>query len=123
RGGSGDAARVQPPDVDLAGRHAEYRINGFAPSCGSCSEEDYVPTTTAVAVVRGLTKRYGTRNAVDGVSFEIAVGECFALLGPNGAGKTTTLEIMQGIRTPTSGDVRVFGEDPHVAGRRWRSRI
>ena len=82
-----------------------------------------MPTTTAAAVVRGLTKRYGTRNAVDGVSFEIAIGECFALLGPNGAGKTTTLEIMQGIRTPTSGEVRVLGEDPRVAGRRWRSRI
>jgi ABC-2 type transport system ATP-binding protein len=83
-----------------------------------------VPTTmSAAASVRGLSKRYGQRTVVDDVSFEIARGECFALLGPNGAGKTTTLEMMQGIRARSAGDIEVLGEDPRSAGRQWRCRI
>ncbi|WP_404312704.1 ABC transporter ATP-binding protein [Agrococcus terreus] len=74
-------------------------------------------------VVDRLTKRYGARTAVDGVSFEIARGETFALLGPNGAGKSTTVEMLEGFRTPTSGTARVLGVDPAHADRAWRSRI
>jgi ABC-2 type transport system ATP-binding protein len=48
-------------------------------------------------------------HAVDGIDLEIARGECFGLLGPNGAGKTTTIEIIEGLTTPTSGDVEVLG--------------
>ena len=67
--------------------------------------------------VRELTKVYpkpggGTLRALDGVSFEVRRGEVFGFLGPNGAGKTTTLEIIEGIRKPTSGEVRVLGVDP-----------
>jgi ABC-2 type transport system ATP-binding protein len=65
----------------------------------------------AVAV-QDLWKKYGDVEAVRGLSFDIAVGECFGLLGPNGAGKTTTIEILEGLLPPTSGDVRVLG-------RRW----
>ncbi len=65
----------------------------------------------AVAV-RDLRKSYGPVEAVRGVSFEIAAGECFGLLGPNGAGKTTTVEILEGLLPATSGDVEVLG-------RRW----
>jgi ABC-2 type transport system ATP-binding protein len=54
----------------------------------------------------------GTLRAIDGISFEVANGEFFGFLGPNGAGKTTTLEIIEGIRRATSGDVRVLGVDP-----------
>lgn len=74
-------------------------------------------------VVDRLTKRYGARTAVDGVSFKIARGETFALLGPNGAGKSTTVEMLEGFRTPTSGTARVLGVDPARADRAWRSRI
>ncbi|GAA3606137.1 ABC transporter ATP-binding protein [Agrococcus terreus] len=74
-------------------------------------------------VVDRLTKRYGARTAVDGVSFEIARGETFALLGPNGAGKSTTVEMLEGFRTPTSGTASVLGVDPARADRAWRSRI
>ncbi|MGY2127599.1 ABC transporter ATP-binding protein [Blastococcus sp. SYSU DS0617] len=77
----------------------------------------------AAVTVRGLSKRYGGRPVLDGLDLEVRRGECFALLGPNGAGKTTTIEILEGVRPRDGGDVDVLGEDPAVAGRRWRDRI
>ena len=66
--------------------------------------------------VAGLRKQYDGRDgpvvAVDGLDLEVFSGECFGLLGPNGAGKTTTIEVLEGLNTPTSGDVEVLG-------RRW----
>ncbi|MGB6059445.1 MAG: ABC transporter ATP-binding protein [Microthrixaceae bacterium] len=62
--------------------------------------------------VDGLTKSYGDLQAVRGVGFEVAEGECFGILGPNGAGKTTTLEIIEGLREPDDGVVSVFGQSP-----------
>jgi ABC-2 type transport system ATP-binding protein len=62
--------------------------------------------------VSGLRKTYGDVHAVDGVSLEVAQGEFFGILGPNGAGKTTTLEIIEGLREPDEGEVRVFGMSP-----------
>jgi ABC-2 type transport system ATP-binding protein len=73
--------------------------------------------------VSHLVKRYGAFAAVDDVSFEVPAGSIAALLGPNGAGKTTTIEILEGFTEPTSGVVRVLGEEPMRAGRRWRARI
>jgi ABC-2 type transport system ATP-binding protein len=69
--------------------------------------------TDAEPVIRvvDLRKRYGETLAVDGVSFEVAAGTVFGLLGPNGAGKTTTVEVLEGLRTPDSGEVRVLGVD------------
>ncbi len=58
-----------------------------------------------------LTKRYGDLPAVDDISFTVRKGEVFAFLGPNGAGKTTTVEIIETIRTPTSGKVSLLGMD------------
>jgi len=68
--------------------------------------------TAPVMEVRGLAKRYGDFEALRGVDFEVRAGEVFGLLGPNGAGKTTTVEILEGIRPRTSGEVRVLGYDP-----------
>jgi ABC-2 type transport system ATP-binding protein len=67
--------------------------------------------------VRDLVKVYprpggGSLRALDGITFEVRAGEFFGFLGPNGAGKTTALEIIEGIRKPTSGEVRVLGVDP-----------
>lgn len=73
--------------------------------------------------VRDLRKTYGDLAAVDGVTFEVRTGECLALLGPNGAGKTTTVEILEGYRKRSAGEVSVLGEDPGHASRGWRSRI
>ncbi len=73
--------------------------------------------------VTGLHKRYGDLEAVTGVDLSVATGEVVAFLGPNGAGKTTTVEILEGLRTRTSGDVRVLGVDPAEATADWRERI
>lgn len=67
---------------------------------------------TAAVQVRGVSKRYGDRRAVDDVSLEIHRGEFFGLLGPNGAGKSTLIEIMEGLRRADTGTVAVFGESP-----------
>jgi ABC-2 type transport system ATP-binding protein len=64
-----------------------------------------------VISVRNLVKTYGDLRAVDGISFDVQKGEVFAFLGPNGAGKTTTVEIIETIRTPTSGEVSLLGYD------------
>ena len=81
-------------------------------------------TTNDVAVrVRDLHKTYGQKAAVDGVSFDLHHGETFALLGPNGAGKSTTIEILEGYRSRTGGDVRVLGVDPAKGGLDWKARL
>ncbi|GAB4080441.1 ABC transporter ATP-binding protein [Modestobacter muralis] len=77
----------------------------------------------AAISVRGLVRRYGDRNAVDGVDLDIRRGEIFALLGPNGAGKTTIVEILEGHRRRDGGEVRVLGVDPATGDRRWKSDI
>jgi ABC-2 type transport system ATP-binding protein len=66
---------------------------------------------------------YGETEAVRGIDLEVSAGEIFAFLGPNGAGKTTTVEILEGYRRRSGGEVRVLGEDPEHAGRAWRERI
>ncbi|MCY3584557.1 MAG: ABC transporter ATP-binding protein [Acidimicrobiaceae bacterium] len=73
--------------------------------------------------VTGLHKRYGEVEAVTGVDLSVRTGEVVAFLGPNGAGKTTTVEILEGLRTRTSGDVHVLGVDPAEATADWRERI
>jgi ABC-2 type transport system ATP-binding protein len=73
--------------------------------------------------VRGLRKRYGDFEAVRGIGFAVARGEVFGLLGPNGAGKTTTVEILEGYRLRTSGEVSVLGFDPGRRERELRERV
>ncbi|HZD72597.1 MAG TPA: ATP-binding cassette domain-containing protein, partial [Actinomycetota bacterium] len=73
--------------------------------------------------VSDLRKSYGEVAAVKGISFEVAEGECLAMVGPNGAGKTTTVEILEGFRPRSGGEVRVLGLDPETAGRDFRERI
>jgi ABC-2 type transport system ATP-binding protein len=77
---------------------------------------------TAIAIA-GLRKHYGDKRAVDGLDLEIPDGEVFALLGPNGAGKSTTVEILEGFRRRTAGDVEVLGCDPAHPTRDWRASI
>jgi ABC-2 type transport system ATP-binding protein len=76
-----------------------------------------------VITVRGLIKRYDHVEAIRGIDLEVNQGEIFAFLGPNGAGKTTTVEILEGFRARTNGEVRVLGVDPADAGSAWRDRV
>jgi ABC-2 type transport system ATP-binding protein len=78
--------------------------------------------------MRDLKKNYGEKSAVAGVNLSVHKGEIFALLGPNGAGKTTTIEILEGYRKKTSGEISVLGVDPsaHISKeseRKWREKI
>jgi ABC-2 type transport system ATP-binding protein len=77
----------------------------------------------SVISVRGLTKSYGPLEAVRGLDFEVPKGQVFGLLGPNGAGKTTTVEILEGLRPRTSGQVSVLGFDPAVNVKEIKDRI
>jgi ABC-2 type transport system ATP-binding protein len=70
-----------------------------------------------------LHKRYDKLEALGGVSFEIKKGEVFGLLGPNGAGKTTTIEIIEGLREPDEGWVRVCGLDPAKESAQLKQKI
>jgi ABC-2 type transport system ATP-binding protein len=73
--------------------------------------------------VTGLRKTYGDLEAVAGIDLTVDVGEVFALLGPNGAGKTTTVEILEGYRQRTAGEVSVLGFDPAGRARALRERV
>ncbi|MGA0813236.1 MAG: ATP-binding cassette domain-containing protein [Ilumatobacteraceae bacterium] len=73
--------------------------------------------------VENLVVDYGELRAVDRLDLDIASGEVYALLGENGAGKTSTIEVLEGLRTRTSGSVRVLGHDPADASRDLRDRI
>jgi ABC-2 type transport system ATP-binding protein len=73
--------------------------------------------------VKNLWKSYGELEAVRGLSFEVRRGEVFGLLGPNGAGKTTTVEILEGYRSRSDGEVEVLGHDPESRDREHQERI
>src|SRR3990170_2701880 len=76
-----------------------------------------------IVEARAVSKRFGNRLAVDGLSLEVPPGICYGLLGPNGAGKTTTLRMIYGVTRPTSGTIRVFGIDIARDPRAVRSRL
>ena len=77
----------------------------------------------AAIEVHDLRKSYGPLEAVRGVSFTVERGEVFGLLGPNGAGKTTTVEILEGYRERSAGEVRVLGRDPETRDRELQQRV
>ena len=93
-----------------------------APAAAGAEPATALVASNAPAVIRacGLTKRYGDLTAVDALDLVIRSGEIVAILGPNGAGKSTTIEMLLGLRTPTAGEVRVFGELPTAQGCRAR---
>jgi ABC-2 type transport system ATP-binding protein len=80
-------------------------------------------SASAAIEVRGLCKRYGALEAVRAIDISVRRGEVFGLLGPNGAGKTTTVEILEGYRQRSAGEVSVLGEDPAERSRSLRQRI
>src|ERR1041385_1603842 len=80
-------------------------------------------TDGPVIEVRGLKKSYGKFEAVKGIDFHVRAGEVFGMLGPNGAGKTSTVEILEGLRPRSEGEVRVLGLDPDRQTQALKDRI
>jgi ABC-2 type transport system ATP-binding protein len=110
------------PRVEPDWNRAPMTGRRTAPSVASM----FLPTTTTTAQavqVRGLRMRYGDLEAVRGIDLDVRRGDILALLGPNGAGKTTTVEILEGFRAPSAGEVSVLDADPRTAPRAWRDRI
>jgi ABC-2 type transport system ATP-binding protein len=87
-----------------------------------CARGCHDGRVTAIEV-RGLQKTYGEHEAVRGIDFDVRRGEVFGLLGPNGAGKTTTVEILEGYRSRSGGDVAVLGHDPARRDPDLRARV
>jgi ABC-2 type transport system ATP-binding protein len=100
------------------GESADRSSTSFA-----VAERQATASADAVIEVSGLRMSYDGFEAVRGIDLRVYRGEIFTFLGPNGAGKTTTVEILEGHRRRTSGDVRVLGEDPEHADRWWRARV
>jgi len=82
-----------------------------------------VDSLEAVLSVSDLRMRYGTKDVLQGVTFKAERGEVLALLGPNGAGKTTTIEILEGFRMRSGGEVSVLGTDPAQGKEAWRAKL
>jgi ABC-2 type transport system ATP-binding protein len=89
------------------------------PLSATAFETEQIPEKTpavarpqSIAALTGITKRYGTTVALDGLNLSLRPGEIVALLGPNGAGKSTAVKLLLGLIAPTSGTARVFGSDP-----------
>src|SRR4051812_16469993 len=78
---------------------------------------------SVVVDVDGLRMRYGRTDVLQDVTFQARQGEVVCLLGPNGAGKTTTIEILEGFRLRSAGQVQVLGTDPARGGEDWRARL
>jgi iron complex transport system ATP-binding protein len=81
------------------------------------------PWPDPIVDVRGVRHAYGSRVAVDGVSFVAREGEFVGLLGPNGAGKSTLIRLVAGLLAPSAGTVRLAGLDPHATPRRQVARL
>ncbi|GAA2813061.1 ABC transporter ATP-binding protein [Saccharopolyspora taberi] len=82
-----------------------------------------ITTTDTTLDVRDLRMSYGTTEVLKGATFSARKGEVIALLGPNGAGKSTTIEILEGFRMRSGGEVEVLGTDPARGDETWRSRL
>jgi ABC-2 type transport system ATP-binding protein len=102
---------------------AKAGTQGGAPATAVAVGVGHADGSDPVIEVSGLRMSYDGFEAVRGVDLKVFRGEIFTFLGPNGAGKTTTVEILEGHRKRTAGDVRVLGEDPEHADRWWRTRV
>src|SRR5690606_8270392 len=117
--GAGDVVEPEPEDAliaRLATRRERPRLGAPRPAAGATDAE-------VVVRVRELRKRFGTFEAVRGVSFDVRRGEIFGLLGPNGAGKSTTFRMLCGLTPITGGEATVAGRDLRHARRSARARL
>jgi len=111
--------------VTVTGKPGEV-VKIICPSCKTLGKVTFPAQLSSndIAIeVNNLRKEYGDLVAVDNISFKVRIGEVFAFLGPNGAGKTTTVEIIEAIRKPTSGIIRIFGKDISVSFDEIKEKI
>ena len=95
-------------------------------SCGTLGKVTFkisVPSDDVAIEVSNLKKVYGNLAAVDNISFNVKKGEVFAFLGPNGAGKTTTVEMIESIRVPTAGTIKLLGKDIETSFNEVKEKI
>jgi ABC-2 type transport system ATP-binding protein len=116
-------AESNPGADDLTAHVAAVTARPPATVSSSVSSPGADADTGLAVRVRGLRRSYGDHQAVRGIDFDVARGEILAFLGPNGAGKTTTVEILEGFRKRSAGEVSVLGADPEHAGPDWRARV
>ncbi len=118
---SGAGARIVTGDGNASRDEADRAANVAEDTVERRGSEahDLAP----VIEIRGLVKRYGTLVAVDGIDLSVRPGEIFGILGPNGAGKTTTLEMIEGLRHPDGGTIRVAGFDAVAEASKVRQVI
>ena len=101
-------------------------VNVKCSSCGTLGKVTFkitVPPDEIAIEVSNLKKVYGNLVAVDSISFYIKKGEVFAFLGPNGAGKTTTVEMIESIRVPTAGSIKILGKDVKTSFNEVKEKI
>ncbi len=96
---------------------------GVASSSGASTGAEASPGAAPVVLMQDATMRFGDHVAVDAISLTVAPGTILGIIGPSGAGKTTTIRMLTGGLVPTSGEVRVLGEEPRRFRRRTRERI
>ncbi|MEM4259024.1 MAG: ABC transporter ATP-binding protein [Candidatus Thermoplasmatota archaeon] len=107
--------------VTFKGNAGEQRI-AACPACGKEAKLRFQSAEPAIEVYN-LRKEYNDLVAVDNISFTVKKGEIFAFLGPNGAGKTTTVEMIENIRTPTAGTIKLLGVDIQTGFNQIKERI
>jgi ABC-2 type transport system ATP-binding protein len=107
--------------VIFTGKSGEQRI-AACPACGTEARLTFRLGETAIEI-QNLKKVYGDLIAVNDISFTVKQGEIFAFLGPNGAGKTTTVEMIENIRTPTAGNIKLLGADTKTNFNQVKERI
>src|ERR1700734_3216178 len=90
---------------------------------GSLNQVSGSPEVEVLVRARGLTKRFGSFTAVDGIDFDLYRGEAFGFLGPNGAGKSSTMRMIGCVSPPTQGELTIFGADPVRDGAAIRARL
>ena len=125
--GAADGAACELLPHPAAEAHASARTTRHRRITGTVDAGAPVPLpspmSSAAIEVRDLRMTYGAVEAVRGIDLDVATGEVFGFLGPNGAGKTTTIEILEGYRPRTAGEVSVLGVDPAHPTREWRDRL
>ena len=110
-------------DITAHAAGVTARAPAPAPAVSPVSSPGSLAATGLAIRVRGSRRNYRDHQAVRGIDFDVARGEILAFLGPNGAGKTTTVEILEGFRKRSAGEVSVLGADPEHAGPDWRARL